>query len=376
MHPIIIIGTGFAGYELATQFRKLDSTTSLILITQDNGDFYSKPMLSKALTDKKTADALATKNVETMAQHLNAKILTHTCVTKIDVENKKLYCDEQVLVYSKLVFACGAHVKQPPFEQTLHVNDLEDYRQFRQSIESKKHITIIGAGLIGCEFANDLTNVGYKVEIISTDHSLMAQLIPPRISDLLKGVLEKQGATFHLNTSIKTIEKCDDQFTVVLNTEKAFTTDLVFSAIGLSPNIDLAKLAGIKTNTGIITNQYLQTNIPDIFALGDCAEVEKFNLKYIGPIRQCAPALAKTLTGELTPVAYPGMRINIKTTSYKISVCPPILDPAGEWKVEIDPDNSAKALHYDSSGKLNGFIVTHNRYQEHFALEKEMPVWL
>lgn len=375
MAPIIIIGTGFAGYELAAQFRKLDQITPLILITQDNGDFYSKPMLSKALTDKKSADDLATKNVERMASELNAQILTHTTVTKIDIKKKVIECP-QTIPYSKLILACGAHVKKPPFKHTLHANSLADYRQFRQAIEHKKHITIIGAGLVGCEFTNDLTNVGYQVEVISSDNTLMAQLIPQPISTLLQNVLEKNGALFHFNTHIQQIEKFAEKFLVTLDNGKKITTDLVFSAIGLSPNIDLAKSAGIHTNIGITTNQYLETNIADIFALGDCAEVMSLNLKYLGPIRQCAPVLAKTLTGKFTPVVYPGMRVNIKTTSYRISICPPLFDSTGEWKIEIDADGSAKGLHYSDQGKLNGFIVTHQRFAENIVLEKQMPMWL
>jgi rubredoxin-NAD+ reductase len=114
-NPIVIIGTGLAGYQLAREFRKIDQATPLVLITADQGKFYSKPLLSTALTSGKTLDTLTTATAETMAEQLNASILTNTEVTEINALAKTITAGKDTLAYSKAVLACdGCHVCQSP----------------------------------------------------------------------------------------------------------------------------------------------------------------------------------------------------------------------------------------------------------------------
>src|SRR5580700_8773480 len=99
-NPIIIIGTGLAGYQLAREFRRIDQTTPLMLITADEGRFYSKPLLSTALTSGKTSDSLTTATAESMASQLNAIVRTKALVTRIDSETKNVWLDNESFPYS------------------------------------------------------------------------------------------------------------------------------------------------------------------------------------------------------------------------------------------------------------------------------------
>jgi len=374
---IIIIGTGLAGYQLAREFRKNNATAEFMLITADEGRFYSKPLLSTALTQKKTADTLTTATAETMAAQLNATIKTRCKVQAIDPIKKNIVFDQETMTYDKLVLACGADVIKPPLtgnavDQVISINHIYDYQFFQELLPQKKSITILGAGLIGCEFANDLTNAGYKVHVIAPVKAPLDLLVPTEIGKLLQTALEKNGAQFHLNCVADRIDKTADNFLLTLSNGETLETELVLSAIGLRPHLALAKTAGIKTDRGILVNRFLETSHADIYALGDCAEVEGHVLPFITPLLNSARALAKTLAGERTAVDYPAMPVTVKTPAHPLVICPPPRGMQGQWQIE-QQDNDVRALFYDTQQKLYGFILTNNAVKERMSLAKEVP---
>lgn len=375
--PIIIIGTGLAGYQLAREWRRLDTTTPLMLITADEGRFYSKPLLSTALTSGKNTDTLTTATAETMATQLNATIRTQTTVTRLDPNSHCVYVGDEAIEYSKLVLACGADVMRPSLEgdgasEVLSINHLYHYSTFQDLIKHKKKITILGAGLIGCEFANDLTNVGYAVDIIAPAKSPLDLLIPPAVGQLLEAALEKQGVTWHLQCVANVIKKAQDGYLIELSNGQHFMTDFVLSAIGLVPHTALAQSARLKTERGIAVNRYLETSAPNIYALGDCAEVEGHVLPFITPLLNASRALAKTLAGERTAVDYPAMPVMVKTPVHPLAICPPPKGLDGEWKIESTAE-AVRALFYDTSHQLRGFVLTNDAVKERMALAKQLP---
>lgn len=377
MKPVIIIGTGLAGYGLAREFRKLDSVTPLILITADDGRFYSKPLLSTALTNKKNLTSLTMSTAETMATQLNATIRTHSRVTAIHTEKNSISINDEEIEYSKLVLACGADVIKTPLagnaaDAVVSVNLLHHYIAFQDLLLNKKHITILGAGLIGCEFANDLSNAGFDVHVVSLGKTPLDTLIPEKIGLLLQAALEANGVTFHFETTVKNIDKDEKQFQLRLADGQTFKTELVLSAIGLRPHVDLAKTAGLDIARGIVVNRYLETSINTIYALGDCAEVEGHVLPYITPLLNASRALAKTLANQRTPVEYPAMPVIVKTPVHPLVVCPPPNNIKGDWKIEMN-DNNVRALFYDEKNQLYGFILTNDAVKERMSLAKEIP---
>ncbi|WP_201788736.1 FAD-dependent oxidoreductase [Pseudomonas frederiksbergensis] len=118
MKPLIIVGTGLAGYTLAREYRKREPDAPLVLLTDDDGAFYSKPRLSNAFKDGKSADQLLQMPADEMAKQLNATILTGVCVSMIDPQANTLLVDGQTLAWSKLVLACGAN----PVRLSLSIN--------------------------------------------------------------------------------------------------------------------------------------------------------------------------------------------------------------------------------------------------------------
>jgi rubredoxin-NAD+ reductase len=148
--------------------------------------------------------------------------------------------------------------------------------------------------------------------------------------------------------------------------------DVVVSAIGLRPRVDLAAAAGLQTGRGIMVDRQLKTSHANIYALGDCAEVDGLNLLYVMPLMSCARALAQTLAGNPTAVTYGAMPVTVKTP-----VCPLVVSPLprgreGVWTVE-GQGADIKALCHDASGNLLGYALTGAAVMEKLALNKALP---
>jgi len=144
----------------------------------------------------------------------------------------------------------------------------------------------------------------------------------------------------------------------------------VLSAIGLRPRIAIAQAAGIEVDRGIVTNRFLQTRAADVYALGDCAEVEGKVLPYVMPIMHAARALARTLAGAPTAVRYPAMPVVVKTPAIRAVLAPPA--GPGEWRLDATPDGLA-ARHYDETGGLSGFALLGAATSQKRALTDQLP---
>jgi rubredoxin-NAD+ reductase len=373
--PIVIVGSGLAGYTVARELRKLDKETPLILVSRDDASFYSKPMLSNALASGKGAAQLAGSSAEQMAEQLSARILAQTEVRSIDTSSRTLQAGE-TLRYSKLVLALGADPIAPPLEgdaahEVMRVNDLDDYARFRAAIEGKRRIVLLGAGLIGCEFANDLAAASYAVEVVDPAPHPLGRLLPEAAADRLQAALEALGVRFHLGRTARRVVREAQGLKVELSDGTRLAADAVLSAIGLRPRTELAAKAGLKVNRGIVTDRFVATGAPDVYALGDCAEVEGQVLPFVLPIMQAARALAKTLAGTPTAVSYPAMPVVVKTPALATVVCPPPAI-AGGWQIDSD-ETGIEARFEDEGGRLRGFALLGAATAKKNALAARLP---
>lgn len=377
MNPIVIIGSGLAGYNTAKELRKLDTATPLVIIAADSAPFYSKPMLSNAIASKKTAAAIALNTPEQMATQLNAIVRPHTRVDAIDTAAHTLRIGNESLHYSKLVLALGADQIRLPIAgdaagDILTVNDIDDYARFRTAIEGKKRITIIGAGLIGCEFANDLAAGGYAVDIIDIAPQALGRLLPAEGGALLQAKLAALGVQWHLGTSVQSVMRAGEGCTVTLADGSTLQADAVLSAIGLKPRTALAAAAGLKVNRGIVVNRHLEASAPDVHALGDCAEIEGLVMPFVMPIMHASRALAQTLSGKRAAVTFPAMPVLVKTPACPTIVAPPATGAKGEWRTETTADG-VKSLFVDADGKLLGFALNGIATAERAKLAPQLP---
>ncbi|MDX1755494.1 MAG: FAD-dependent oxidoreductase [Marinobacter sp.] len=366
--PIVIVGSGYAGYSLAEAVRQRNPDTPLVVVTADDGHHYSKPALSNALARSKSADDLVNETPLAMEQRLNIRIYTRCRVRSIDTASKTLATDAGSLEYGKLVLALGADPIRLPLagscaEDVLSVNDLQDYRRMRERLQGCEKVTIIGNGLIGCEFANDLVMAGHHVDVVGLDESPMSRLLPPEIGSRLQQALQEQGVHWYQGNTVERVEREGGRYRAFLRDGTELVTDLVISAVGLRPRTELAQAIGAEVNRGIRVNGGMRTNVPDVFAIGDCVEINGQLLPYIAPINHGIRALADTLLGRPTMVQYPLMPVIVKTPTLPLTVLTPSADVSGRWQVESE-EQGARALFVDDSEQLQGFVLAEDCVSE------------
>ncbi|MCL6242346.1 NAD(P)/FAD-dependent oxidoreductase [Acinetobacter amyesii] len=385
MHPIVIIGSGMAGYAVAREFRKLNTELELIMICADDAINYAKPTLSNALVGNKTPEQIPLGDAEKMSAQLNMQIINKSWVKSIDAAKHELTIESQngtqTQLYSKLVLAVGANpirlaISGDGSEDIHVVNNLDHYKAFRKQLAARedKRVVILGAGLIGCEFANDLQNTGAKVSVVDLAPQPLGRLLPSHVAAKFQSNLEETGIQFILGTTVDKVSRIENgDYQVSLANGQSLVADVVLSAIGLQPEINLAKQAGIHTSRGVLTNKGLETNLADIYAVGDCAEVNGTLLPYVMPIMQQARALAKTLNGEHTAVHYPAMPVAVKTPAAPLTVLPAPIDVETQWETEeLEDGMIARAI--DQDGVLRGFVLLGaTAGKQRLTLTKQVP---
>lgn len=376
MKPIVVVGSGLAAYTVIRELRKLNREIPITLISRDSADSYSKPMLSNAFAQKKDAASLVLAPAAGMAQQLGINVLANIEVSAIHRGSKQLDTTSGTIEYDKLVLATGADPIRIPLQgsaadSVLSVNDLADYAKLRDKLVAAKSIAIMGGGLIGCEFANDLASAGYAVTVIDPGAYPLASLMPEPAGRQLLEPLTKLGVTWRFGTAVQSVNSMAAGYSISLNDTTTIYADLVLSAIGLRPRIQLAADAGITVNRGIVVNDQLRTNDDAIFALGDCAEIEGKVLPFVLPIMHAGRALAKTLNGESVKVVFPAMPVVIKTPAHPIAVCPVARDAVGGWQT-LASGNGVKMGFFDDANNMLGFVLTGEYAVERNEMTKKL----
>jgi rubredoxin-NAD+ reductase len=369
MKPVIIVGAGLAGYTVAREFRKLDKTTPLVVVTADDGGYYSKPMLSNAFALGKEAQQLVTQSAVQMAAQLNASIVCRTRVRNVNAAAMTIATDAGEFAYGKLVLATGAQPIRLSFggnaaDAVLSVNHVGDYATFRELLAAgNKRVTILGAGLIGCEFADDLAGAGHSVTLIDPNPRPLAALAAPALSDALQAALEKCGVTMRLGTTAANVDRDGDALRVTLADRSSVEADVVLSAVGLRADTALAQAANLQINRGIIVDRFGRTSAPDVFAVGDNAEYtlddgSSRTLPYIAPLMSAARAIARTLAGQPVEIDHRPAPVIVKTPSFPLALVPPAphVAASGSWQVRADADRIVCRF-YDSTDIMCGFGV-------------------
>nr|WP_315226646.1 FAD-dependent oxidoreductase [uncultured Albidiferax sp.] len=385
--PLLIIGAGLAGWQTVREFRKLDTTTPVTLVTADAGDFYAKPTLSNAFGQKRGPAQLVTTPAATIAQTLNVTLLSHTQVTAIDTATQTVHTSTGPLGYRDLVLATGAQPIRVPLsgaaaDQVLSVNSLADFGVFHQRLTALgdgARVAIMGAGLIGCEFANDLAGAGYAVAVVDPADRPLAALLPPTASAQLQAALTSLSVQWHLGTTVQAVEPLAGALSLTLANGQSIAADIVLSAIGLRADTTLAQAAGIACERGITVNRQLHTSAPHVWALGDGAQYASAaspgaptgrTLPYVMPIMAAAKVLAANLCGTEAALEFAAMPVAIKTPALPIVAHPPAPGYLGAWVEQTLGEWWFAPA--DAPERAHGFVLTGPHTSKRMALVKQM----
>lgn len=375
--PIVIIGSGFAAYQLVKNLRRNNREQAITLITADSGNEYHKPDLSHAFSRQQMATDLVKVSAAAFAKEYQIDLINHSTVTHIDKARHVIsYGQNCKIEYSKLVLATGARPFIPAMlgdaVEAVHTfNSLNEYQACRGDVSAATRVLVIGAGLVGVELAMDLATAGKQVLLVDPQTRLMSNLLPEMLSQKLTAVLAQHKVTLQLQTKVTHLQHQDGQIAISLDNGQHYRCDAVICAAGLITNSQLALTADLTVNKGIVVDEYLQTSDANIYALGDCAEVKGQMMAYLQPALLSANALANTLLDQATAVNFPAMLVKVKTPLLPMQLGGITVNNISHWQVDIDPQGTCmKALSAD--GQLQGFVVTEDRVKQAFGLLKRL----
>lgn len=376
---IVVVGSGLAGFGVLRELRRLSPEAKLTMVTLEDGHFYSKPALSTAFAKGKTSETLVTSNAEKMITQLKLDARIGREAEAIDRASKALCTTGGPIPYDRLVLAMGATSFRPEIEgdaahRSITVNQLDHYAYFREQLPEEGRVLIMGSGLVGTEFANDLITSNYRVAVVDMLPLPLAQLVPPPVGESVRDALASEGVEWHLGRKVVAINYKGDNtgYVATLDDGSNIEADLVLSAVGLRPNVALAQEAGIDVSMGIKVNQYGQTNDPDIYAIGDCAEYQHGLSAYVTPIMAAARGIAPSALGTPTEIRFPPLAVQVKTTLLPINLLPPARGCVGEWhRTENDADGE-KHLFIDDSGIVRGYVLTRDKTEQRMEMDTKV----
>ncbi|WP_413501742.1 NADH:flavorubredoxin reductase NorW [Serratia proteamaculans] len=375
MNPgILIVGSGFAARQLVKNLRRLNSEVPIRLIAADSCDEYNKPELSHVISQNQTADALTRQTCGNFAEQFQLTLHPNTRITDIDTQHKRVCSGEQSWQYDKLVLAVGASAIVPPVtgnELMLTLNSQQEYRDGELTLLQAQRVLILGGGLIGCELAMDMCRAGKQVTLVDRSGSLLSALMPIEASSRLQHCLQQMGVEVLLNQQLSALIQQDSGIQATLGNGRQLSVDAAIASVGLRPNVGLARHANLQVDRGIRVNNRLQTSQIDVYALGDCAEIDGQLLPFLQPIQFSAMALAKNLLGAEEGVKLPAMLVKVKTPNLPLHLAGETHRQDLSWNIVAEQQGMI-AKGFDRQQQLRAFIVSEDHMKLAFGLLKEL----
>ena len=307
---VIIVGAGHAGFQVALSLRQLGFKDRVCLINDEAHLPYQRPPLSKAyLKGTGGPDSLMFRPEKFF--HDQAIELIADRAVAIDRAARTLkLASGASLDYGHLVLATGARnrlldIPNANLPNVRYLRILDDSEDLRKRIAASKRVVVIGAGFIGLEFAATARIKGLEVDVLELASRVMARAVTAEVSEYFQARHAEAGVRIHLGVMATAIEADGDKVTgVSLSDGRHIPADLVVVGVGVLPNVELAKEAGLQTASGIIVNDHLLTSDPNISAIGDCCLFESprfggsLRLESVQNATDQAKCVAARLTGD------------------------------------------------------------------------------
>jgi 3-phenylpropionate/trans-cinnamate dioxygenase ferredoxin reductase component len=268
-YKYLIIGGGLAGDAATKGIRELDSDGTIGMISMEPDPPYMRPNLSKGLWKGRPVEKIWRKTQERVIDlYLNCK------VTQLDPQKKIVRdMDNGEYTYDKLLLAIGGTPNHLPFGEgnIIYYRTFQDYQQLRKLTEKGKRFLVIGGSFIGSEIAAALSIVGQEVTMVFPENAISERAFPQDLSKFLNEYYRMHGVEVLAGESVVSVQKEGGNIIARTGSGRVLEVDGVVAGIGIRPNLDLAKQAGLEADNGIIVNEQLQTSQPDVYAAGDVA---------------------------------------------------------------------------------------------------------
>ncbi|RYM06554.1 NAD(P)/FAD-dependent oxidoreductase [Sporolactobacillus sp. THM7-7] len=314
---LVLIGNGMAGIRCLEEILKIDPDRfDVTVFGSEPYPNYNRIQLSKVLQGDTSIEDI-TLNSWSWYEENHIRLYPGETVLKIDKEKHLVKTDkERVAPYDKLIIATGSNPLVLPLpgvkkKGVITFRNISDCQKIIDYSKKTKRAVVIGGGLLGLESARGLLNLGLDVKVVHISAHLMNRQLDATAAHLLQLQLEKQGMAFLLNK--RTVAITGDEYADGLKFDdgEEVKADFVVMAVGIRANKKLAEQSGIPTHRGIIVNDYMETDVPDIYAVGECAEHREKTYGLVAPLYQQGKVLAKHICGEQSE-GYTGSIVSAK----------------------------------------------------------------
>ena len=361
----LILGNGAAGLNAAMAVRERNSTCSIVMVTNEDSLTYSRPMLTKSMMGENNRKQLLVHDEEWYEEKkiLN---LTEKKAVKIDPKDKEVtFSDGIRLKYDKCIYALGSECFIPPIPghekpQVVAVRRLADTEKIMGLLPETKQAVVIGGGVLGLEAAWELKKAGLEVAVLELGPQLMGRQLDAGAGEFLKNLIESKGISVHLNVKIDAIEGDEKVTGVRLGDKTVIDAQLVIVSAGVRAASTLAAEAGAEIGRAVKVNQYMETNLPDLYACGDCAEYEGINYAIWPQAVEMGKAAGANAAGDvvsyhtvLAALTFNGMDTSLFAAG-DVGKNP---DKEYTVKREEDMDKMIYKTWYYADGKLTGAIL-------------------
>lgn len=336
---IVVVGAGTAGWSAIQAIRALDSEISITLVSGCGANIYHKPELSIAVSRGLKRKDLIRETAANAAVRLGIRLYSETFVVGLTTSCNQLRTTRGTITYTHLILAQGAKPALPralPANLCWRINDLAGWSGLReQLLEQPQKIAIVGAGMVGCELAEDFAQAGHSVTLMDIQLLPLSGLLPEIASLRLQKKQKQLGINYYGNTMVTDIKKtATNKKLIMTNNGELIEVDHVIAATGLVTDKRLAVNAGIAFDNGIKVDQAtLKTSEPNVYALGDCVSFEGIPCRFIEPILRQANAIANDILGEKDEHYVhrtPMIRLKSKSLPIELNGVPVA---KGEWKI-------------------------------------------
>ncbi len=325
---LIVIGSGMVGSRfvenLLKQTKQTENPYEIHIFNKEPVGGYNRIMLSHVLSGEKQIDEIMTHD-EAWFEARGVFLHVGKEIVNIDTDQQQVFtADGQRHDYDKLVLATGSNpfiIPVPGYELpgVISFRDIQDVETMIDTAQRKHKAVVIGGGLLGLEAANGLMIRGMEVTVVHLMETLMEMQLDSLAGQLLKASLEAKGMKFEMPAQTAKILGETHVTGVQFADGHEIEADLVVMAVGIRPNVGIAKKIGLEVNRGIVVSDQLETSLPNIYAVGECTEHNGTVYGLVAPLYEQAEVLAKHLSGD-TQAAYHGSYVSTKLKVTGISL--------------------------------------------------------
>ncbi|MDI6758817.1 MAG: FAD-dependent oxidoreductase [Candidatus Omnitrophota bacterium] len=309
MKQFVIIGNSAAGIAAVEAIRKRDKESKVIIISDEEYNSYCRCLISYYLAGDVRKDKILYRP-EAFYKENNIELLLNKKAARVDPKKNRIICEDKTQInYDALLIATGASPKFPTMpgikkRGVFGFRALKDIKDIEEVLPITKTVCVLGGGLIGLKAACALKKRNIEVKVIIKSNQVLSQVLDFTGAEFVQKRLEVNGIEVILGRDVAEVIGNGDIKAVKLDSGKAQATSLIIVGKGVSPNIDLIKDTDIKINEGIIANNLMQTNMPNIYTAGDVSEsfdaaLEVYSMNALWPIAIEQGRLAgANMTGE------------------------------------------------------------------------------